>query len=82
MPCTPLLVCGCVVFVASAKDNTSLVEEFAIGVLSEQGLSDGGCGGFLQETQSSLQGVVDIDLALSTDDEYTTSTIIMLANAR
>jgi hypothetical protein len=52
-----------------------LVIETPVRVLSEQCLSHGGEGINLQETQTLLEGVVDLDLALATDNNHTTSTV-------
>jgi hypothetical protein len=53
----------------------SLVIEASVHVLSEQCLPDGREGVNLQETQTLLEGVVDLDLALTTDNNHTTSTV-------
>lgn len=49
-----------------------LVEEFAVGVLAEQGLSNRWGGGDLEEVESGLDGIIDIDLSVATNDVYAT----------
>lgn len=55
--------------------STQLVEELAVGVRPEEGLSHNGQGAVLEQRQSCLEGVVDLDLAASTDNQDTASTI-------
>lgn len=45
-----------------------LVVEFAVGVLAEQGLSDRWGGRCLEEVETGLEGVVDVDLSVAADD--------------
>lgn len=53
-----------------------LVIEPPVGVLAEQRLADGGEGVDFEQAQPLFERVVDLDLALTTNDDDTTSTII------
>lgn len=53
-----------------------LVVEPPVGVLTEQRLADGGQGVDFEQAQPLFERVVDLDLALATDNDDTTSTII------
>jgi hypothetical protein len=50
-----------------------LIAELAVGVLSKECLADGRGGGVFEKTQPSLEGVVDIDLAVAAHDDDATS---------
>jgi hypothetical protein len=65
--------------VANAKiqdrtSNTHLVVEFPVLVLAKERLSDCRESINFQQPQTLLESVVDLDLALSTDNKHTTST--------
>lgn len=53
----------------------SLVIVLAVRILSEQGLSHRGSGRVLQEPQPSLKGVVNVDLAVSANDDHSAGTV-------
>jgi hypothetical protein len=55
-----------------------LVEEFAVRVLAKEGFSDGRGGGFLQQLQPGLEGVVDLNLAIAANDYDTSGTVTRL----
>lgn len=66
--------------VAKAKNqdktsNTHLVVESPVLVLAKERLSDCRESIDFQQPQTLLESVVDLNLALSTDNKYTTSTI-------
>lgn len=52
-----------------------LVEELAVRVGTEKSLSHSRQSIVLQQRQPRVKGVVDLDLAASTNDEYTASTV-------
>ena len=52
-----------------------LVEELAVGVRTEQGLSDAGERVLLEQPQPLVKGVVDFDLALAAYDDDASRTI-------
>lgn len=77
LSCTPS-VCR---WVNSWADGTieDLVDELAVRVLPEQSLTHRGSGGVLEELQSGLESVVNLDLSLSANNDDATRTIVMLA---
>jgi hypothetical protein len=52
------------------KDR-SLVVEFTVGILAEQSLSDSGGSGVLEKSQSGVEGVINLDLAIAANDNDT-----------
>lgn len=48
-----------------------LVVELAVGVLAEERLSDSRSSGVLKESQSRIEGVVNLDLAIAANDDDT-----------
>lgn len=63
----------CILFLQ--HDNHHLVEELAVRVGTEQSLSHSRQSIVLQQRQPRVKGVVDLDFASSTNDEYTASTV-------
>lgn len=60
---------------ATSKDVTKLVVESPVHVLPKQRLSNGRESVDLQQAQTLLEGVVDLNLALATDNNHTTGTV-------
>lgn len=55
---------------------SKLVEELAVGVRSEEGLSHNRQGAVLEQRQPCLEGVIDLDLASSTENQHTASAVV------
>lgn len=58
------------------QSKLGLVKELAVGVLAEQSLTHGGTSRVFQELQPGLEGIVDIDLSVSADDDNAASTCV------
>ena len=64
-------------FFAFITVSARLVEELAVGVVAEQGLAHRRESAVLKQVQPSLEGVVDIDLAVSADDDDATGAVFV-----
>lgn len=60
---------------AGLERRSNLIEETPVHILPEKCLSNGRESIDLQKSQSLLEGIVDLDLAISTDDNHTARTI-------
>lgn len=58
---------------------TRLVEELAVGVRPEEGLSHDGQGAVLEQRQSCLEGVVNLDLAAPTNNQDTARAVLLFS---